>query len=160
LLVRYTEARIKIPHGLFRGVPVIEPANFPRVAVALDFSEADQKALQYALNTGGNTAQYILIHAVESAGALVMGSDIRDYETHSDQKILDQYAETLRQQGYQVEAYIGFGRPKRAIPALVKEKEANLLVMGSHGHDGIKDWIFGATIDVVRHRVNVPVLIV
>lgn len=160
LLVRYTEARIKIPHGLFRGVPVIEPTNFPRVAVALDFSEADGKALQYALNTGGNTAQYILIHAVESAGALVMGSDIRDYETHSDQKILDQYAETLRQQGYQVEAYIGFGRPKRAIPALVKEKEANLLVMGSHGHDGIKDWIFGATIDVVRHRVKVPVLIV
>jgi manganese transport protein len=160
LLIRFSEARLKSPHGLFRGIPVGEMPNFKRIAIALDFSEADAKALQYALHTGGTQAHYLLIHAVESAGALVMGSDINDYETNSDQKILNQYAETLRGQGYQVEAFIEFGAPKRAIPILVKEKNANLLVMGSHGHDGIKDWIFGATIDSVRHRVKVPVLIV
>ncbi|MCK6695817.1 MAG: universal stress protein, partial [Thermoanaerobaculia bacterium] len=32
--------------------------------------------------------------------------------------------------------------------------------MGAHGHRTIKDLIFGATVDAVRHAVRIPVLIV
>jgi manganese transport protein len=32
--------------------------------------------------------------------------------------------------------------------------------MGAHGHTGIKDIIFGTTINGVRHKVNAPVLVV
>ncbi|HNP97061.1 MAG TPA: universal stress protein [Cyclobacteriaceae bacterium] len=32
--------------------------------------------------------------------------------------------------------------------------------MGAHGHNLIKDLIFGTTVDTVRHRVAIPVLIV
>ena len=37
---------------------------------------------------------------------------------------------------------------------------ADLLVMGAHGHKFFKDLIFGTTVDTVRHRVGIPVLIV
>ena len=43
---------------------------------------------------------------------------------------------------------------------MVKEFNADLLVMGAHGHNLIKDLIFGTTVDTVRHRVKIPVLIV
>jgi manganese transport protein len=35
-----------------------------------------------------------------------------------------------------------------------------LLVMGGHGHRGIKDIIFGTSISKVRHELKIPVLIV
>ena len=55
---------------------------------------------------------------------------------------------------------MGYGNPKKIIPVLVKEFNSDLLVMGAHGHKLIKDLIFGTTVDTVRHRVNIPVLIV
>jgi len=36
----------------------------------------------------------------------------------------------------------------------------DMLVMGAHGHKGIKDYIFGETIESVRHKLSIPVLIV
>ena len=36
----------------------------------------------------------------------------------------------------------------------------DLVIMGAHGHGGLKDLIFGTTIDPVRHDLDVPVLIV
>ena len=35
-----------------------------------------------------------------------------------------------------------------------------LLVMGAHGHGGLKDLIFGATINSVRHKLRIPLLVV
>jgi manganese transport protein len=34
-----------------------------------------------------------------------------------------------------------------------------LLVVGSHGHKGIADWLHGSTIDELRHRLNISVLV-
>jgi manganese transport protein len=33
-------------------------------------------------------------------------------------------------------------------------------VMGTHGHSGFRDLLFGTTLEKVRHRVQIPVLIV
>ena len=71
------------------------------------------------------------------------------------------YSKTqLEEKGYDVEIKIGFGSPKSTIPKMVKEFQADLLVMGAHGHKFFKDLIFGATVDTVRHRVDIPVLVV
>jgi len=32
--------------------------------------------------------------------------------------------------------------------------------MGAHGHGGLKDLIFGATISSVRHKLRIPILVV
>jgi manganese transport protein len=73
---------------------------------------------------------------------------------------LENYKSQLEQLGYDVEIKIGFGNPKSRIPAIVKDFQADLLVMGAHGHKFFKDLIFGTTVDTVRHRVGIPVLIV
>jgi manganese transport protein len=35
-----------------------------------------------------------------------------------------------------------------------------MLVVGAHGHTGIKDLIYGETVDSVRHALKIPVLMV
>lgn len=151
---------IRLPHGAFAGLAERPAPQYHEIAVALDFSDADSKALQHALHLGGKNARYTLFHAVESAGAWVMGAEIQDQETGIDQQNMDQYAEHLRTMGYTCEVVIGYGPAHKAIPLFIAGKQVDILVMGAHGHRTIKDLIFGATVDAVRHAVKVPVLIV
>jgi manganese transport protein len=157
---RMPQAKVYLPHGAFKGVDQLTAPEYHDIAIALDFTEADHKTMEHALHIGGKLTNYYLIHAVETAGAWVMGSEIQDMETNSDVQNLEEYALALRELGYQCEACIGYGSAKKAIPLLVKEKGADLLVMGSHGHQAFKDMIFGTTVGAVRHAVGIPVLIV
>jgi manganese transport protein len=50
--------------------------------------------------------------------------------------------------------------PAHEIAAAAHDLSPDLVVMASHGHSGIKDLIFGTTINSVRHRVKAPLLIV
>ena len=47
-----------------------------------------------------------------------------------------------------------------AMVRYAREIGPDLLVMGAHGHGGIKDLIFGTTINPVRHALNIPILVV
>jgi manganese transport protein len=104
--------------------------------------------------------QLILIHIVETAGALILGDEIKDHESTSDIKQLEQYKLHLINLGYEVETALGYGNPKKQIPIIVMQKKADLLIMATHGHKGLNDFLFGTTLDKVRHNINVPVLIV
>ncbi len=159
LLQRSPQRRVGLPHADLGAFAQSKPPEYRRIAVALDFTGSDTKALEHALHVGGKHAAYILLHSVESAGAWVMGADIRDFESVSDEKVLNQYAERLRYLGYEAEVRIGFGPAKKVLPKLVRESESQLLVMGSHGHRLLKDLLLGSTIDAVRHKVTVPVLV-
>ena len=75
-------------------------------------------------------------------------------------KKLDDYVALLKEQGIKAHSYLGFKRRNKEIVRIVKETKADLLVIGAHGNRGIKDWLYGATIDSVRHQLKIPVLIV
>ena len=160
LLKPAPQRKTRLPHGAFIGLTESPAPQYREIAVALDFSEADTKALQHALHLGGKTARYVLFHAVESAGAWVMGAEIQDQETGIDYQNMERYAERLRELGYTCDVTIGYGPAKQAIPRFIATQNADILVMGAHGHRTIKDLIFGATVDAVRHAVRIPVLIV
>jgi len=133
---------------------------YRRIAITVDFSLGDANVIDSALAIGKKDAEYVLIHIVETAGAHLMGNEIHDEETKSDTENLKQYASDLKNKGYNVYVRLGFGSPKKDIPRLVKEFDADLLVMGSHGHKIMKDMLYGTTIDTVRHAVRIPVLII
>lgn len=100
------------------------------------------------------------MHAVETAGARLIGEDILDFETQSDTENITLYTGELRKRGYRATCYVGYGSPVKVIPQMVLEHKADMVVMGAHGHKGFKDLLFGETADAVRHRVSVPVFIV
>jgi manganese transport protein len=160
LITTVLKAKVALPHGQAATLQNLVKPAYTRIAIPVDFSKSDRNAIKNAVTLGHHDATYLLIHIVESAGAMVMGKEIIDYETSEDRMNLSQYAEELRKQGYQVTIQLGYGNPKKRIPEIVKTFQADLLVMGSHGHKMVKDLIYGATIDSVRHSVEIPVLIV
>ncbi len=154
------EKSAKIPHGTAVLLEPITKPVYSRIAICVDFSNMDSLAIASAIAQGGKQANYVLLHIVETAGAMVYGSEIDDHESMEDQNALHNYANQLQAQGYIAQVRIGYGNPKRRIPQLVKAFDADLLVMGAHGHKFFKDLILGATVDTVRHRVSIPVFIV
>jgi len=151
---------IKLPHGTVEDLPQIIQKQYRRIVICLDFSGGDIRAITEGVSHGFADSEFFLLHVVETAGARVMGDQIQDYETHEDWKRLKLYGNKLRQQGYHVSERLGFGDPKKEIPAITEKVNAELLVIGKHGHRGIMDIIFGETIDEVRHKVKCAVLVV
>jgi manganese transport protein len=134
--------------------------EFKIIAIALDFSEKDQKLLSFAIGQGKENTRYVLVHVVESASAKLLGTDSDDYETRKDKERMDWYVSQLQQRGYLVEGHLGFRNRAKEIVRIVKELNADMLVAGAHGHSGLKDFIYGETVNTVRHELKIPVLIV
>ncbi|AWM13486.1 Nramp family divalent metal transporter [Flavobacterium sp. NRK F10] len=133
--------------------------TYANIAIALDFSEIDKKSLESAFQLGGKEAKYVLIHIVETVGAFVYGDKAHDFETMSDARYLDEYKKKMEAFGYKVEVRLGFGNPKTGIPEVVNGADFDILIMGAHGHNWVKDLLFGTTVGAVRHKINIPVLI-
>jgi len=139
---------------------ILDIPKYNKIAVALDFSDNDKKLISYAAGQGNANTEYILIHVVESVSAKLWGSQSFDYETQKDQMQLDTYVADLTQSGLRATSLLGFKNPAREIVRLVKESDADMLVVGAHGHRGIKDLIYGQTVNTVRHDLKIPVLMV
>jgi manganese transport protein len=147
-------------HGKTNALTGLDIPRFRRIAVALDFSRNDEKLLAYAIGQGGTESTYILIHIVESASARVLGRQSDDQETRDDQERLDRYQESLAAGHYKVLTRLGYMNRSREIVRIVHEEQADMLVIGAHGHSGLKDFIYGETVNTVRHELKIPVLIV
>ncbi len=130
------------------------------IAVALDFSKNDENLIANALSQGNKTTKFLLLHIVESPSARAFGAASDDLETRKDRQHLQSYVEQLQNKGFIVEGVLGYQSRTKEIVRIVKEANADMLVMGAHFHTGIMDYLYGETVDKVRHQLRIPVLIV
>jgi manganese transport protein len=133
---------------------------YKKIAVALDFSKNDLKLITHAIGQGNSNTSYVLIHVVESAATRLMEKDTDDLETRKDQQQLETYIQQLKEKNIMAVGQLGFNDRAKEIVRIVKENKAEMLVIGAHGHRGIKDLLYGQTIDAVRHDLKIPVLVV
>jgi len=139
---------------------IVEP-QYRRIGVALDHSPNDAVTLEHAAALArGHGAEMVLIHVVEGVGGQLHGADSRDQERQGDQAYLEQLARALRASGASVRSVLRFGNPARELSRAVADEHIDLLVLGSHGHGKIGDWLFGETTGTVRHAVRIPILAV
>jgi manganese transport protein len=102
-----------------------------------------------------------LLHVEEGVTSQVYGQEASTAEVEAGKHYLDGIVETLRLQGIKSESVIRHSNTPRAeIVRLAQAIRPDLLVMGAHGHSGIRDLIYGATINAVRHSLEAPILIV
>ncbi|MEX1203532.1 MAG: Nramp family divalent metal transporter [Ferruginibacter sp.] len=141
-------------------IGVIQKPVFERIAIALDFSSDNTKLISYAIGQGHPKTAYLILHIVESAGAKIYGDETDDYESRKDKEQLDLYVSQIKAQGYDATGEIGYKNRVKEIVRIVKDNKADMLVLGAHGHSGLKDFIYGTTVDAVRHELNIPVLVV
>ena len=139
----------------------IKPEHYARIGVALDYGEKDEKVLSHAQTMAKqHGASIYLFHIVEGVSGQVFGKEAFDNEAREDRERLEEITQRLSESGVITYPSLGFGRVTEELVKLAKESNVDILVMGGHGHRGLKDLIFGATISDVRHRLTIPVLVV
>jgi manganese transport protein len=147
--------------------PATVAVNLPapmyrRILVPLDHSSRDRAAIAHAAYLGRlHGAVLHLVHVEEGATSRLFGPLASDAEVHEGEEYFPGIVESLARQGVKAELTVTDGSsPKDAIVKLARELHPDLIVMGAHGHRGVKDLIFGNTINGVRHEVSAPVLVV
>ncbi len=156
---RWSAMQVQL-HREAGSIQTLTIPTYRRIAIALDFSNSDEKLLSHALGQGGKDTVYTLLHIVESVPARLYEHDSDDMETLKDKQNLEYYALQLQERGFAAVAKVGFGSRAREIVKLVTESEADMLVIGAHGHGSFRDFVYGETVNTVRHELRIPVLVV
>jgi manganese transport protein len=156
---KFRQPPVRLPESV--AVNLTAP-NYQRILVPLDHSNRDQTAILHAVAMARtHNAKLYLLHVEEDVTSQVYGPMASTAEVEAGGKYLDAIVTRLREQGIDVEAVVRYSKsPREEIVSLAKELRSDLVVMGAHGHTGIKDLVFGTTINWVRHRLDVPILVV
>ncbi|MFN4977148.1 MAG: Nramp family divalent metal transporter [Bacteroidota bacterium] len=159
LMNKQKDEKIKL-HPEADGTIPFEVPVYKNIGVALDFSRDDKKLIAHALGQGNASSSYFLIHIVESAATRIMGDTVDDMETRNDQERLEHYTSELSSKNISSSACLGYNDRVSEIVRIVEENKIDLLVIGSHGHKGLKDIVYGQTVSSVRHNLKIPVLVI
>lgn len=133
---------------------------FNKILVPLDFSEVDEKVMSFALSQCNENTKLYILHIVESPVAGFLGKNLDVDEVAKDKAQLAIYKAKLEENGLSVETILGMRNRVVEIVELIKENDIDLLIMGAHKHKAVKDFLYGETINKVRHNIEVPIMIV
>src|SRR6185312_11924958 len=153
--------RVALAVSAIRPTPTVPP-RYSTILVPLDHSDADSAALANAVTLAkSHDAEVILLHVEEGVASRMYGSLASTAEITEGQDYFEEIADGLLKEGVRAQIRVQYGSsPAREIARVANEVQPDLLIMGSHGHKGLKDLIFGTTINSVRHHVGIPILIV
>jgi manganese transport protein len=147
--------------GAASVIEKIETTPIKNIVVALGRDGSDAQVIGKALSLAKMSDSLItLLHVADSAAGSVYGSEIYDEHTRKDEEYLVEIAEQIRNYGVPVEIALAFGNPASEIIKFVTSHKTDLLVMGAHGHSLLSDILLGETVEPVRHKLNIPILVV
>ena len=135
---------------------------YRKILLPLDHSSRDREAVAHAAALAKqHHATLYLLHVEEGVTSQVYGSLASTAEVEAGEQYLHRIAAELEGQQVEVETIVRHSRnPKKEIVRYAEELRPDLIVMGAHGHKGLKDIIFGTTINAVRHKLSTPLLVV
>jgi manganese transport protein len=147
--------------GASQAVPLVV-MKYKRILVPLDHTPLDRDALAHAAALAkAQDARLFLLHVEEGVTSQVYGPLSSTAEVQAGRRYIDDVVDSLRHYDIGVETAIRHSSdPRKEIVKYAREIQADLLVMGAHGHGVLKDLIFGDTINPVRHALKIPILVV
>jgi manganese transport protein len=159
---RRASATATLPEAAPPEAAVAPAPAYRRILVPLDHTELDRLAVTHAAAMARlHHAKIYLLHVEEGVTSQIYGGDASTAEVEAGAAYLESIARSFREQGIEVETAVSHSpSPKREIVRYAHEIRPDLVIMGAHGHGGLKDLIFGNTINPVRHDLDVPMLIV
>src|SRR5205085_4007976 len=116
---------------------------YHRILVPLDQTDLDRLAVSHAAAMARlYGAKVYLLHVEEGVTSQVYGHEASTAEVELGEQYLDRVAESLREQGVTVETAVSHSlSPKKEIVRYAREVHPDLVIMGAHGHGGLKDLI-------------------
>ena len=137
---------------------------YQNILVALDHTKADEVLLPHVMELARLTkARLLLVHVADGFAA-------RNYnqlklaeseEMKADRQYLEDTAVRVKQEtGLSIQSRLALGDPPREILKLAEDEKCDLIAMTTHGHRLLGDILFGSTIEYVRHRTHIPLLVI
>jgi len=136
---------------------------YHKILVALENTRADESLLPHITELATRLGSRILLVHVADGWAARNFSQLKlaeSDEMKADRAYLDKTVVELRLKGLSVSAHLALGDPATEILKTAESEHCDLIAMTSHGHRLIGDIIYGSTINEVRHKSSIPILVV
>jgi nucleotide-binding universal stress UspA family protein len=138
-----------------------------RILVPVDFSDQAQAVLEWAAHLAEeHGSRLLLLHVYhlpvefqQLEGAYLPADFWANVKSEAEQQ-LGARAEELRSRGLEVEALVREGYPATVIIEEAAAQRADLIVIGTHGHTGLKHLLLGSIAERVVQKAPCPVLTV
>ena len=136
---------------------------YQKILVALENSRADETLLPHIGELAKlHDSELVLVHVAD--GFVARNYDqlklAESQEMKDDRAYLESSAQKLRSQGLKVSTLLELGDPGEGILKAAQDRQCDLIAMTAHGHRLLGDLLFGSAIHTVRHKADVPVLLV
>ena len=136
---------------------------YKKILVALENGRADDTLVPHVAELARRLgSELLLVHVADGFAARnfeqlkLAESD----EMKADRSYLEGVATRLRAGGLAATTELALGNPPTEILKTAQTRSCDLIAMTSHGHKLVGDFIFGSTIDKVRHNTAIPILVV
>jgi nucleotide-binding universal stress UspA family protein len=143
---------------------------FSTVVVALDLSEMSRDVLRYAVRLAASspTAQLLITHVVPDPlerpwSAEAIGADFTRVRRTWVSRATDRLETLIEAEGLtagHVTPVVLVGRPANMIVQLAEDRQADAIVLGTHGYGPVKHLVLGSVAERVLRRSTCPVVTV
>jgi nucleotide-binding universal stress UspA family protein len=138
-----------------------------RILVPVDFSDHTPALLDWSIHLAAeHGSRIVLLHAYhlpvefqQLEGAYLPPDFWTSVKTEAQEQ-LGQLAESVRARGIEVETVVCEGYAATAIIEEAERREADLIVIGTHGLSGLKHLLLGSIAERVVQKAPCPVLTV
>ena len=135
---------------------------YKTILVPVENRETDQTILEHIRPLARLHGSKLLLMHVADGWAARNYEQLKLQESEEmkhDREYLDTLQRELQAEGFEVNSVLAMGDPATEIIKLVSSAPVELIAMSTHGHRFISDLLYGSTADKVRHRVDIPVLL-
>ncbi len=133
---------------------------YKHILIPLENSPTDQVILTHIRSLAlCLKAKLTLIHVADGFQARRQKQMGESEEMRRDRIYLEQCEQELRAEGFDATAILTWGEPADRIIEAATSGQCDLIAMATHGHKFIGDVIFGSVASDVRHRADIPVLL-
>lgn len=146
-----------------RGMDTVEPVGFKSIVVATDFSAAAGKALRYAIEIARRySATLHVVHIVGPAIYPYAPTSAWPELQEQDRIAREEAKANLERQLESVRHEIIFqgGEVSAGLNDLARDRQADLLVLGTHGRSGLEKVLMGSVAEKIFRETRFPVLTV
>jgi nucleotide-binding universal stress UspA family protein len=136
---------------------------YKTILVALENTPTDEVILRHIRGLAKVLgSQLVVMHVADGFVARTQEQlNLEDsQEIRADREYLLRRVAELEGEGFRARSLLGLGDPATQLVAAAKREGADLIAMATHGHKGIEDIVLGSVATGVRHKTEIPVLMV